>query len=75
MSAVAARNSTTMAAMTAGEINAILVIPNDFDRRLDDRRRGLNDQPLAQWISLWGLCLMLRAGWGLSWLRYKAGLP
>lgn len=39
------------AAMTAGGINAILVIPDDFERRLDDRRRGLNDQPLAQWIS------------------------
>lgn len=39
------------AAMTAGGINAILVIPDDFERRLDDRRRGLNDRPLAQWIS------------------------
>jgi ABC-2 type transport system permease protein len=39
------------AAMTAGDINAILVIPDDFDRRLDDRRRGLNERPLAQWIS------------------------
>ncbi|MBU2425324.1 MAG: ABC transporter permease [Gammaproteobacteria bacterium] len=39
------------AAMTAGEINAILVIPDDFERRLDDRRRGFNDRPLAQWIS------------------------
>jgi ABC-2 type transport system permease protein len=39
------------AAMTAGDVNAILVIPDDFDRRLDDRRRGLNERPLAQWIS------------------------
>ncbi len=39
------------AAMTAGSINAILVIPNDFERRLDDRRRSSNERPLAQWIS------------------------
>lgn len=39
------------AAMTAGDINAILVIPADFERRLDDLRLGLQQRPLAQWIT------------------------
>ena len=39
------------AAMTAGHINAILLIPADYNRRLDDIRRGDRSRPLAQWIS------------------------
>ena len=42
--------ATATKAMTAGEINAILVIPVDFERRLDDRLRGIG-RPLAQWIT------------------------
>jgi ABC-2 type transport system permease protein len=42
--------ATATKAMTAGEINAILVIPVDFERRLDDRLRG-SGRPLAQWIT------------------------
>ncbi len=38
-------------AMTAGHINAILLIPADYNRRLDDHRRGDHRRPLAQWIS------------------------
>ncbi len=37
-------------AMTAGEVHAILVIPTDFERRLDERQRG-SSRPLAQWIT------------------------
>lgn len=37
-------------AMTAGQVNAILVIPVDFERRLDERLRG-GVRPLAQWIT------------------------
>ena len=39
------------AAMTAGDIHAILVIPADVERRLDELRRGQSQRPLAQWIT------------------------
>jgi len=38
------------AALTAGEVNAILLIPADFERRLDERRRG-GSRAIAQWIT------------------------
>jgi ABC-2 type transport system permease protein len=37
-------------ALSAGQVNAILVIPADFERRLDERRHGGN-RAIAQWIT------------------------
>ncbi len=41
---------SAQAALTAGEVNAILLIPADFERRLDERRHG-GSRAIAQWIT------------------------
>lgn len=43
--------SAAQSAMTAGAVHAILLIPADFERRLDARRRGDSSRALAQWIT------------------------
>jgi len=46
-------DSTNVArqALQSGQVQAILVIPADLERRLDARRTGDDSRPLAQWIS------------------------
>lgn len=43
--------SEAEAGLTAGDVNAVLVIPADVERRLSDWRLGLADRELVQWLS------------------------
>ncbi len=43
--------TAALAALQAGTVQAVLVIPADLERRLDERSKGDLRRPLAQWIS------------------------